>query len=152
MLANSLLRFLKPALSITGYCMFIMGSFAQPVGESATLAFKTVSNPNGPVLGYAPSAGTKLLTIEGHIFKDLNKNGKLDRYEDWRLSAVERAKDLAGKMTVEQIAGLMLYSGHQAVPANPRGFGAATYNGKAFPESGAKPSDLTDQQKKLLIY
>jgi beta-glucosidase len=90
------------------------------------------------------------LKVDGLSFKDLNKNGNLDAYEDWRLSVEERAKDLAGKMTVEQIAGLMLYSAHQAIPGNPRGFGAATYNGKPFPESGATPSDLSDQQKKFL--
>jgi beta-glucosidase len=27
-------------------------------------------------------------------FKDLNKNKKLDRYEDWRLPVQERVKDL----------------------------------------------------------
>ncbi len=37
--------------------------------------------------------------------KDLNKNGSLDKYEDWRLPVDERAKDLASKMSVEQIAG-----------------------------------------------
>ncbi len=111
---------------------------------------KRVVNKNGVVLAYSPTSGVKLLSINGLAFKDLNKNGKLDPYEDWRLPVDVRAKDLASKMSVEQIAGLMLYSGHQAIPANPRGFGAATYGGKPFPESGAKPSDLTDQQKKFL--
>lgn len=109
-----------------------------------------VANQNGPVLGYSASSGVKLLKVNGLYFKDLNRDSKLDKYEDWRLSVDERAKDLASKMTVEQIAGLMLYSVHQAVPANPRGFGAATYNGKPFAESGAKASDLTDQQRKFL--
>lgn len=86
----------------------------------------------------------------GLNFKDLNKNGKLDKYEDWRLPTDVRAKDLAGKMSVEQIAGLMLYSGHQAIPAPPKGLGAAMYNGKPFSESGAQASDITDQQKKFL--
>lgn len=109
-----------------------------------------VSNPAGPALGYSSLSGVKVLTVNGLPFKDLNKNGKLDRYEDWRLPVEERVKDLASKMTVEQIAGLMLYSGHQAIPAAPRGFGAATYGGKPFPESGAQPFELSDQQKKFL--
>lgn len=112
--------------------------------------FASVKNPNGPVLGYSTESGVKIITVNGLSFKDLNKNGKLDVYEDWRLPVDQRAKDLASKMTVEQIAGLMLYSAHQAVPGNPRGFGASTYNGKPFPESGARPSDLSDQQKKFL--
>ncbi len=84
-------------------------------------------------------------------FKDLNKNGALDKYEDWRLPVDERAKDVASKMTIEQIAGLMLYSGHQAVPAGGGGpFGNSTYNGKPFKESGVNSWHLTDQQIKFL--
>lgn len=112
--------------------------------------FKTVNNKNGATLGYAPLSGVKILTLNGFQFKDLNRDGKLDKYEDWRLPVDERSKDLASKMTVEQIAGLMLYSAHQAIPAASSGFGAATYGGKPFPESGSKASDLTDQQKKFL--
>ena len=43
-------------------------------------------------------------------FKDLNKNNKLDKYEDWRLSASERAKDLVAQMTLEEKVGFMLIS------------------------------------------
>lgn len=111
---------------------------------------QTVTNSKGPVLGYSADSGVKILTIGGNKFKDLNKNGKLDKYEDWRLPVDERAKDLASKMTIEQIAGLMLYSGHQSVPAPADGFRAGKYNGKFYKESGAKAYDLTDQQKKFL--
>ncbi|MDB4922587.1 MAG: bglX 2 [Mucilaginibacter sp.] len=110
-----------------------------------------VKNINGPTLGYSTASGIKILTVDGLSFKDLNKNGKLDKYEDWRLPVDERAKDLASKLTIAQIAGLMLYSAHQAIPAMPGPMGAATYNGKPFPESGARASDLTDQQKAFLI-
>ncbi len=73
----------------------------------------------------------------------------LDDYEDWRLSPEERAKDLASKLTIEQIAGLMLYSSHQAVPET--GWFGGTYNGKSYQEeSGASAWDLTDQQKEFL--
>ena len=149
-----------PAISSSRFCKSIVAVFllhfitgnlvAQQNNEAAENNFKTVSNKNGPVLGYSPASGVKIITVGGLNFKDLNKNGQLDKYEDWRLDVDVRAKDLAAKMTKEQIAGLMLYSGHQAVPASPRGFGAATYGGKPFPESGAKASDITDQQKKFL--
>lgn len=111
---------------------------------------RLVQNPKGPQLGYSATSGVKIITVGGMPFKDLNKNGKLDVYEDWRRPALDRARDLAAKMTPDQIAGLMLYSGHQSIPSNPRGFGAGTYNNKPFPESGAAASDLTDQQKKFL--
>ena len=49
-----------------------------------------------------------LVHSDGLAFKDLNRNGKLDPYEDWRLSPTQRAKDLLGRMTLEEKAGLML--------------------------------------------
>ena len=113
--------------------------------------FKLISNEGGQTLGYSATSGVQILTVDRLAFKDLNKNGKLDPYEDWRLPVEERAKDLATKMSVEQIAGLMLYSAHQAIPSATGGpFGASTYNSKPFKESGAQSSDLTDQQKKFL--
>ena len=101
-------------------------------------------------LGYSETSGVKILVKDGLPFKDLNKNGIVDIYEDWRLNVNERAEDLASRMSVEQIAGLMLYSGHQTVPMSAMDRFKATYNGKAFPESGAMPSDLTDQQIQFL--
>jgi beta-glucosidase len=124
--------------------------YGQQWSEKKTENFSVVINPKGQPLGYSPASGVKILTIDGLAFKDLNKNGSLDKYEDWRLPAEERAKDLAAKMSVEQIAGLMLYSGHQSIPARPRGFGSGTYNGKPLAESGAVSSDLSDQQKTFL--
>lgn len=118
--------------------------------ETPKGSFNRIENTGGQTLGYSPKSGVKIMTVDGLAFKDLNKNGKLDRYEDWRLPVAERAKDLASQMTVDQIAGLMLYSRHQSVPAPAGGYFGGTYNGKPFPESGAKASDLSDQQKAFL--
>jgi beta-glucosidase len=41
-------------------------------------------------------------------FKDFNRNGKLDPFEDWRLSPTQRAKDLLSRMTLEEKAGTMV--------------------------------------------
>lgn len=112
--------------------------------------FVLVENDGGATLGYSPASGVKIITKDGLQFKDLNKNGKLDPYEDWRLPVEERAEDLAKRMSVEQIAGLMLYSGHQAIPAMSAGFGGGTYQGKPLAESGANSWDLTDAQKQFL--
>jgi beta-glucosidase len=133
------------------FLVFIMSARAQKkftVREAGQ--YSIVTNEGGQTLGYSPRSGVTILTVDGFAFKDLNKNGKLDKYEDWRLSADERARDLAAQMTVEQIAGLMLYSRHQPIPAPPAGPFTGTYNGKPFAESGAASSDLTDQQKAFL--
>ncbi|WP_341674805.1 glycoside hydrolase family 3 N-terminal domain-containing protein [Niveibacterium sp. SC-1] len=59
-----------------------------------------------------PDFGTTsvpLLNVSGLRFKDLNKDGKLDPYEDWRLSPEARAKDLVGRLTLAEKAGLMMH-------------------------------------------
>jgi beta-glucosidase len=125
-------------------------SYGQNWTEEKKGTISIVSNKGGKTLGYSTTSGISILTADGLAFKDLNKNGKLDKYEDWRLPVDERAKDLASKMTVEQIAGLMLYSRHQPIPAPTSGPFAGTFNGKSFSESGAQPFDLSDQQKEFL--
>ena len=106
-----------------------------------------ITQRGGPDLGYSNESGISILTVDGYAFKDLNRNGSLDVYEDWRNSFEDRAADLASQLSVEEIAGLMLYSGHQALPM-PAWWGS--YGGKWFDESGAEPWDLTDEQKKFL--
>lgn len=136
---------------VTLFCFLLtLVSFGQQWTEKKSENFSTILNPKGRTLGYSPASAIKILTVDGLAFKDLNKNGSLDKYEDWRLPAEERAKDLASRMSVEQIAGLMLYSGHQSIPARPGGFGGGTYNGKTLAESGALSSALSDQQKTFL--
>ncbi len=58
-------------------------------------------------LGY--TAETTIIEQDGLKFKDLNKNGALDVYEDWRKSTAERVADLLAQMTNEQKAYQMLH-------------------------------------------
>jgi beta-glucosidase len=70
-----------------------------------------VSFSSGKVKKSQPVLGTRTVAIvvkNGLRFKDLNKNGKLDKYEDWRLPAGERSKDLLSKMSLEEKVGFML--------------------------------------------
>lgn len=75
--------------------------------------YTLVCQTKGPTLGYTSAP---ILTLDGYAFKDLNRNGSLDVYEDWRKDARTRAQDLASRLTLEEICGLMLYS--SAVDAN----------------------------------
>ena len=61
--------------------------------ETEADGFKLVTQKGGATLGYTSAP---LLTVDGFAFKDLNRNGALDPYEDWRLPAETRAKDLGG--------------------------------------------------------
>lgn len=76
-------------------------------------AFNIVENEGGKRLTYSPESGVKIIEKDGFAFKDLAKTGELLPYEDWRLSPEERADDLAKRLSVEQVAGLMCFSAHQ---------------------------------------
>ncbi len=113
--------------------------------------FELVENMDGPTLGIAKNSNVEILEIDGKYFKNLSKSGVLQKYEDWRLSPEERAIDLATKLSIEDIAGLMLYSSHQMIPAIGEGPFTATYSGgKSFSDAGVKPWELSDQQQKFI--
>jgi beta-glucosidase len=59
-----------------------------------------------------------LQTEDGFRFRDLNKNGRLDPYEDPRRPIDERVEDLLAQMTLEEKAGLMF---HTIALVNPDG-------------------------------
>lgn len=55
------------------------------------------------------SAQVPILEQDGFTFKDLNENGLLDPYEDWRLSPRERADDLVSQMEYIEKAAQMVH-------------------------------------------
>ena len=95
------------------YCLaslLLAASCTNQISEQSFDTYSIVSQSRGPQLGYSPTSGVEILRIDGYAFKDLNKNGRLDVYEDWRQKVESRVADLASQMTIEQICGLMLYS------------------------------------------
>lgn len=59
-----------------------------------------------------------ILHVDNLRFKDLNKNGKLDPYEDWRRPVEERVSNLVSQMTLEEKAGMMV---GPTLPMGPEG-------------------------------
>ena len=59
-----------------------------------------------------------LLKVGNLSFKDLNRNGVLDPYEDWRLPVGKRVADLLSRMTLEEKAGLMQITSFNADSLN----------------------------------
>lgn len=76
----------------------------------------------------------QLIEQKGFQFKDLNKNGKLDKYEDWRLAVDERVADLLSQMTLEEKVGMMLI--------NTIGMGNSTGMGQL---TGANDGQITSE-------
>lgn len=68
-------------------------------------------------LGYLNGV-TTILEVDGLQFKDLNNNGTLDVYEDWRQDVDARIADLLSQMTLEEKSGLFY---HVNTCGNPSG-------------------------------
>lgn len=73
-------------------------TLAAPVIRAQSAAQPVVQSTSGPVL-----------TVSGRRFRDLNRNGTVDRYEDWRLPSAVRAADLVSRMTLEEKAGAAVH-------------------------------------------
>ncbi|MDO8047697.1 glycoside hydrolase family 3 C-terminal domain-containing protein [Janthinobacterium sp. SUN211] len=94
-------------------------------GCVATLALAACGNDTvseeytQPVFGATTYSQLK---VDGYTFKDMNRNGKIDPYEDWRLSAEARADDLLSRMSLDEKAGLMMH-GTAPTVSDPSGIG-----------------------------
>lgn len=94
-------------------------------GCVATLALAACGNDTVSEAYTQPVFGAttfNLVKVDGYTFKDMNRNGKIDPYEDWRLSAEARADDLLSRMTLDEKAGLMMH-GTAPTVSDPSGIG-----------------------------
>ena len=65
---------------------------------------------SGPLRSQEAPRKAPVLTVNGQQFRDLNKNGTLDAYEDRRVPVERRVADLLSRMTLEEKAGLMIHT------------------------------------------
>lgn len=91
-----------------------------------------VENNGGATLGYHPKSGVPILEVDGFAFKDLDKDGELDVYEDWRLDANTRAADLASKLDAASIMPLTLHGDLSNVESNSSDAGIRGNNAIKF--------------------
>ena len=80
-----------------------------------------VTQEGGKTLGYSKDSGVTIIEDDGFAFKDMNRNGELDAYEDWRLTNEERAADLAGKLEIEEMTPLFTHGGWRSFGAEITG-------------------------------
>ena len=73
---------------------------------------KVTNQDGGAVLGVMDAS--KIIQVDGYAFKDLNGDGKLDLYEDWRQPVDERAKALAQMMSADDLFPLLWAGGTQS--------------------------------------
>ncbi|RWX81316.1 glycoside hydrolase family 3 protein [Neorhizobium lilium] len=113
-----------------------MKQFIAIIAVGSFVAFATQAAEQPPI----STRAAKTMVSDGLSFKDLNRNGKLDRYEDWRLPAVERAGDLVNRLTLEEKAGLMM---HGTAPS----IGAGAGMGVGSEYDLDRASEMIDQRK-----
>lgn len=97
---------------------------------------------------------------DGWLFRDMNHNGTLEPYEDWRLSAEERVEDLVSRMDTDDKLGVMLHSGmfmavkitEEMLDKNPKLKGRLhLVNGFTLEDAMALPAEAVPEGEKDLI-
>jgi beta-glucosidase len=94
----------------------------KPLRWLAFVPSLAIAQATQPHLG---TRGVPIIEQDGLRFKDLDRNGKLDRYEDWRLAPEARARDLSARMTLDEKAGTMMHGTARALSRGVLGAGAA---------------------------
>lgn len=118
---------------------------AQCIAEEMD-GYTLVHQSNGPDLGFNNLSGVRIECHDGYFFKV--HGHEFLPYEDWRLSSEKRAADLAGRLTMDEIAGLMLYSPQNKIPMPDD---SDSYDGKPFSRSNKEVYELSDGQKRFLM-
>ncbi|PXA88705.1 beta-glucosidase [Caulobacter sp. D4A] len=99
--------------------------------SAAILGGAASAAPKQPELGVRDG---KVITVDGLKFRDLDRDGKLEPYEDWRLSPEARAADLTQRMTLDEKAGQMMHGTLPATgPMGVAGMGSGYDMAKATP-------------------
>ena len=106
--------------------------------ETTSDGWVKVTNEGGATLGYSKESGVQLLQSGGFAFKDLNRNGALDPYEDWRLDDETRARDLANQMSGEQIAPYLTHGGWGTFTTDRNSFRSEDNAGYAYITGGGR--------------
>ena len=127
------------------FFLCVLGISCSRTEEYGDVVF--VAQHDGPVIGYSKSSGSSVVSENGRIFKDVDKDGTLDVFEDWRQSSESRANSLVSILTVEEMIGLTLHSPQQQIPYTKN---KPAYSGKSYAESGVEPWALTDIQKECI--
>ena len=101
------------------------------IGAAAPRGVSPQARPAGGAPPSQPQLGTRGVPIiqrDGLRFKDLNRSGAVDSYEDWRLTPEARARDLVSRMTLEEKAGTMMHGTARGVGPMAMAGVATTYD------------------------
>ena len=80
--------------------LFVAGTFTYLIVK----ANQTEKKAKAKLIAPAP-----VLSVDGYSFRDLNRNGELDPYEDFRVPVDQRVEDILSQMSLEEKAGMMFH-------------------------------------------
>ncbi len=104
-------------------------------------------NENGPTIGVTTCG---VIVKDGLFFKDMDNDGVLSPYEDWRLSHEERAADMVKHLPLKQQAGLVLNTLWNT-PLSMTREGAKDENGNIVPSKIFKRYDPSEPIPKGIL-
>ena len=81
----------------------------EPVIKESASGFYYIEE-NGEQARLSVKDQAKLIQADGLYFKDMNGNGALDVYEDYRKPVEERVSDLLSQMTPDEKAGTLIFA------------------------------------------
>jgi len=82
-------------IAVVVAALYAVNLFLKPVSKmKASLAQSSIAAP---------------INVDGEAFRDLNRNGSLDPYEDYRVATTDRVEDLLSQMTLEEKVGQMFH-------------------------------------------
>ena len=153
---------MKKKLSLTlaaAMMLSSLGSVSYAESTASTARFTDYDQVNAAItvipatdtqaeLGYLDGV-TPILEVDGLKFKDLNGNGQLDVYEDWRQELDARVKDLYDQLTLEEKAGLFY---HVNTCGNPQGVDFADSRYMFSTESTVPDENATFESKSMWYY
>ena len=65
---------------------------------------------NGDQVRLSNKSADGFIEVDGLYFRDLDKDGELDVYEDWRVDQEDRVQDLLSQMTDQEKAGTLIFA------------------------------------------
>lgn len=104
-------------------------------------------NENGPTIGVTTCG---VIVQDGLYFKDMDNDGVLSPYEDWRLDNETRAKDMVAHLPLKQQAGLVLNTLWNT-PLSMTREGAKDENGNIVPSKIFKRYDPSEPIPKGIL-
>ena len=91
---------------LTAAAVLALGSLSASLAVAD--AAPTVAEPRQRQVALS-TRSAPLITMDELRFRDLDRDGRLTPYEDWRLTPKKRAADLLGRMTIAEKAGLLVH-------------------------------------------